>query len=340
MRTRFLKAGRAATAAAALLTCATQAQAAKNDCDRACLDGVVNQYLAAMVAHDASKAPFAKKVKFTENATKLPLTEGLWFTAIGLTDYKIYVADPQQGAAAFIGLVQEHTAPPNPPRPVILALRLKVVNKQITEAEQIVARTVRPTSVPNLQTPRAYISQALAPEERSSRADLIKITNLYFDGIEQETGSIVPFDPECNRLENGMRTAGPPLPGQKGPAATLVPPAGSQPMQPGAGPPPGFSAQQCIDGFNSGIFAYITAVQPRRVLVVDEERGVTFGVFMFQHRGVTTVKMRDGSTRGAPFDGEPVTMPMAELFKIKSGKIRDVEAIGIRLPYGMSDGWE
>ena len=328
-------------AAAALLAATTQAYAAPNDCDRACLDGIVNQYLDAMVAHDASKAPFAKKVKFTENATKLPLTEGLWFTAVGLTDYKIYVADPQAGAAAFIGLVQEHTAPPNPPRPVILALRLKVANKQITEAESVVVRTVRPQSVPNLQTPREYISKALPADERSSRADLVKITNLYFDGIEQETGSIVPFDPDCNRLENGMRTAGPPLPGQKGPAAPVVPPASSGPaMQPGQGPPPGFSAQQCIDGFNSGIFAYITAVQPRRVLVVDEERGVTFGVFMFQHRGITTVKMKDGTTRGAPFDGEPVTMPMAELFKIRKGRIRDVEAVGIRLPFGMSDGWE
>jgi hypothetical protein len=33
-------------------------------------------------------------------------------------------------------------------------------------------------------------------------------------------------------------------------------------------------------------------------------------------------------------------MPMAEMFKIKNGKIRDVEAIGIRLPYGMGSGWE
>jgi hypothetical protein len=333
-------------AAVALLTsaaqvgCASRPAQAKNDCDRACLEGITNQYLAAMVAHDASRAPFSKKVKFTENATKLPLTEGLWFTATALTDYKIYVADPQGGAVAFIGLVQEHTAPPNPPRPVILALRLKVESHQITEAESVVVRTVRPTSVPNLQTPRAFISEALPPAERSSREQLIKVTHSYFDGIEQATGANVPFDPECNRLENGMRTAGPPLAGASGPAAPVVPPSGNAPMTPGAGPPPGFSPQACIDGFNSGIFAYITAVQPRRVLVVDEERGVTFGVYMFQHRGVTTVKMRDGTTRGAPFDGEPVTMPMAELFKIKSGRIRDVEAIGIRLPYGMGPGWD
>ena len=29
-------------------------------CDRACLEGTVNQYHAAMVMHDASKTPFAR----------------------------------------------------------------------------------------------------------------------------------------------------------------------------------------------------------------------------------------------------------------------------------------
>jgi hypothetical protein len=114
----------------------------------------------------------------------------------------------------------------------------------------------------------------------------------------------VPFDDECNRLEKG-------------------------------------ATQRCVDGFNSGVFAVITSIRPRRVLVVDEEKGLTFGVFLFQHKGLTTIKTKDGETRGAPyFNGEPVTMPMAEMFKIKNGKIRDVEAIGIRLPYGMGSGWE
>jgi hypothetical protein len=73
----------------------------------------------------------------------------------------------------------------------------------------------------------------------------------------------------------------------------------------------------------------------------DEETGLTFGVFMFQDKSLAVIKAKDGETRPAPyFKGEPVTMPMAEMFKIKNGKIRDVEAIGIRLPYGMGSGWE
>ena len=41
-------------------------------CDRACLEGVADQYLAAMVARDASKASFARNFIFTENTIKLP----------------------------------------------------------------------------------------------------------------------------------------------------------------------------------------------------------------------------------------------------------------------------
>ena len=40
------------------------------------------------------------------------------------------------------------------------------------------------------------------------------------------------------------------------------------------------------------------------------------------------------------FNGELVTMPMSELFKIKNGKVGDTEAIGICLPYGIGSGWE
>lgn len=43
------------------------ASAAEQSCDRACLTGFVDQYLAAMVARDPAKLPLAKSVKFTED---------------------------------------------------------------------------------------------------------------------------------------------------------------------------------------------------------------------------------------------------------------------------------
>jgi len=316
----------------ALLICAAtifaQLASAQSPCDRACLTGILDRYLNAMAANDAKRAPFAANVKYTENAARLPLTEGLWFTAAGLTNYKIVLADPQGGAAGFVGVVTEHMPPGQAPRNTILALRLKVANRQITEAEAVVVRNVNAANMANLQTPRPALLETLTPEQRRPRADLIKISNLYFDAIEQSSGTVAPFDDNCNRLENGMRTAGPPLPGA----------AQSSPQTKGPG---GGGTQRCADGMNSGVFQVITAIKPRRVLVVDEELGLTFGVYMFQHKGLTQITMKDGSTRPAPyFVGTPVTMPMAEVFKIVGGKIREVEAIGVQIPYGLGSGWE
>lgn len=298
-------------------------------CDRACLTGILDRYLNAMAANDSSKAPFAANIKYTENAATLPLNEGLWFTAEGLTDYRVVLADPQGSAAGFIGVVTERMPPGQPARNAILALRLKVANRQITEAEAVVVRNVNANNMANLQTPRPAMLEPLTTAQRRSRADLIRISNLYFDAIEQSSGTVAPFDDNCNRLENGMRTAGPPLapsPQAKGK---------------GKGGPGGGNTQRCADGMNSGVFQVITAIQPRRVLVVDEELGLTFGVYMFQHKGLTQITMKDGSVRPAPyFVGEPVTMPMAEVFKIVNGNIREVEAIGVRIPYGMGPGWE
>jgi hypothetical protein len=36
-------------------------------CDRTCLKGLVDSYLAALVAHDPSRVPIARDVKFVEN---------------------------------------------------------------------------------------------------------------------------------------------------------------------------------------------------------------------------------------------------------------------------------
>lgn len=295
---------------------------AQGVCDRACLTGVLDQYLNAMVANDSTKAPVAN-IKYTENAARLPLNEGLWFTAAGLTNYRIVLADPEGSAAAFIGVVTEHMPPGQAPRNAILALRIKVANRQITEAEAVVVRSVNERNMANLQTPRPALLETLTAAQRRPRADLVRISNLYFDAIEQSSGTVAPFDDNCNRLENGMRTAGPPLPG-------AAPPTGNIPR-----------AQRCADGINSGVFQVITAIKPRRVLVVDEEKGLTFGVYMFQHKGLTQITMKDGSVRPAPyFVGQPVTMPMAEVFKIVNGNIREVEAVGVQVPYGLGPGWE
>src|ERR1700683_1567275 len=266
------------TVIAGFLIC-VPAACAQSTCDRACLSGILDQYLNAMVANNEKAAPVAPEVKYTENAARLPLNEGLWFTAAGLTNYKIVLVDPEGSAAAFIGVVTEHMPPGQAPRNTLLALRVKVAKRQITEAEAVVVRNVNERNMANLQTPRPALLETLTAAQRRPRADLVNISNLYFDAIEQSSGKVAPFDDNCNRLENGMRTAGPPLPGGDN----------------------GRLTQRCADGMNSGVFQVITAIKPRRVLVVDEEKGLTFGVYMFQHKGLTEITTKDGTRRPAPY---------------------------------------
>jgi hypothetical protein len=189
-----------------------------------------------------------------------------------------------------------------------------------------------------LKTPPAEFTKAVAPEERMSREELAKYAELYFDSIEQINGKIVPWHDECYRLENGMWTAGPKLPDEIAANMPETPPAKEGP---GGGSRTAFGRGACTEAINSGVFALIESIRPRRTPVVDLERGVTWGVYMFNHPGVETVTMPDGSTQPAAyFRGQPNSMLMSELFKVKDGKIRDIMAIGVVNEYKSTSGWE
>jgi hypothetical protein len=302
-------------------------------CNRQCLEGFVNQYLDAMAARDISKAPFAQNAKFTENAKEIALakpTEGLWAASTTLGDYKFYIADPQAGQIAFVGLVKEGG------NEALLSMRLRIENRKITEIESVVVRNMAEANLWTLKTPPAEFSRALAPNERVSREELVRISSAYFTSIEQSDGKLVPWHNECYRLENGMWTAGPKLPAE---LAANEPPA--PPPQPGAKVSPAFARGVCTEAINSGVFALIESIRPRRTPVVDEERGVTWGVYVFNHPGVKTVKMPDGSIKPAAyFVDQPNSMPMSELFKIKGGKVRDIMAVGVINKYKSGSGWD
>ena len=286
------------------------------DCDRACLHGFVEQYLAALVAHDPSRLPLARGVKFTENGQALKLGDGLWGTASALTSHRIYADDPEAGQVAFIGALQENGAH------IILALRLKVEIRRITEIETIVTRK----EAGSFARPEAFVekpvfSETLAPAERRSRQTMIAIANSYFSAIERGHGErYVPFDKDCNRVEDGVQTT-------NNPSANL---GGNANNTLGLG---------CAEQIKTGQFQPDTAIRDRRFLVVDVERGLVFVFGFFDHDAtLRTYTLTDGrtvqQTRTAPW-----TWEIAELFKIKDGKIRQIEALVNAVPYSMKPGW-
>src|ERR1700735_2465741 len=115
----------------------TQAQAlstvpanvGSGDCDRSCLQGLAEQFIAAVLAHDPGKVALAKNVRYSENSVPLPIPDGFWKNATGVRPYRLYIADPDWGTIGFYARMLENGDP------VILSTRLRVYRHQITEIE-------------------------------------------------------------------------------------------------------------------------------------------------------------------------------------------------------------
>jgi hypothetical protein len=308
---------------AMLVARGTIGTAAVPECDRTCLEATAEKYLAAMLTHDPAKAPIARGTRYTENAVELPLPDGLWRTVDSIGKYRLFVSDPKQGEIGFFFKAQENGAP------VLVATRLKVVNGQITEIETFAPRlgaTISggPSSMPRVDelgdVTRKQFTTALPPDKRLSRAKLANIANSYYTGLENNTGDKVPpFADDCRRLENGTQTSGR--------AAT-----------PGAVPTS--ASLGCKVAFGLGYYREDTRLRNRRVLVIDEERGLVYMGCFFDHDAtVRSYKLKDGRTNTVKNTG-PWTWGTHEIFQINAaGQISQVEAVLLSLPYGIRPGW-
>ena len=301
----------------ALISISGTTSAAGKPCDRACLDKLVDTYLAALVAHDPSKAPLAANVTFVENVERIKPGEGLWKTASAVpTTFKIYVPDPVAGQVGFIGMMQEDG------KPIQLGLRLKVMNGKITEAEHLVARKLRETSLKNLETPRPAFSAKVPAGERMSREQMLKIAATYYDALVNGDGKAAPFADDCVRRENGMQTTGNP-----------------PPKEPGRGT---MGAMGCAAQLDTKTMSYIKAIEPRRVEIADPETGLVFGLSQFRHPMKEKVLKIEGVPGvdhvDLPF--EPFDLPAAHIYKITGGRIHEIEALGFVAPYNSKTGWE
>src|SRR5262252_3280421 len=110
------------------------AASAQSTCDSACLKGFVDGYIDALAQRDPKKVPAADGVKYTENGRVLDLGDGFWHTAGAPLHYRDYLLDPDTGQAAALTALKEYEGVAQ------MAVRLKVVNRKITEIETLVAR--------------------------------------------------------------------------------------------------------------------------------------------------------------------------------------------------------
>ena len=298
-----------------LLTTAVAVAGAQGSgaCNRECLIGLTESYLSAMVARDPAKAPVAPNVKFTQNTKPMSLGQGVWESIKGVRGYKLFVADPTAGQVALYTVVDSTE------RPGLLTLRMKIEDRRISEIESVYVGIGQTGfgSVDNVVTVDPVWTAVLPSAQRRPRAEMIDIANRYFETLEKNLTDHVPFTTNCLRIENGVQTAG----------------------RTGA---TGLAGLGCRENVNHPMWNYITQIAPRRHLVVDEERGLVSGMYMFRHGGSEpTYTLPSGEVvKHSEAMLRKQAVIISELFKIEDGRIRRIEAVMAGgLPLDASSGW-
>jgi hypothetical protein len=296
------------------------------NCDRACLEGVMNQYLAAVVAHDPTKVPLSEDVRYTENYQVMKVGDGFWKTAAGLGNYKHYFADPEFGQVAFMGTMQEAGAP------LLLSLRLRIELGRITEIESVYFRPGGggPNNIAGMDKDGKVEDmwfRSIPPAQRLSRQQMIAIADGYFTGLQKNDGKGIqgtgtyPFTTDCHRIENGSPTTNVPKPAN---------------AAPGAISPFWFD---CLTQFKMGLYYVVQNIHDRRYPLVDGERGVVWSHVVFDQGTVNQGVLSDGTKHSYPGFNRPTSILVTEAFLIENAKIRRVEMIGPGALYHLNSPW-
>jgi hypothetical protein len=295
-------------------------------CDRACLEGVMNQYLAAVVAHDPKRAPLSADVMYTENSQVVEVGDGFWKTAQGIGNYKHYFADPEFGQVAFMGTMMEAGAP------LLMSVRLRIELGRITEVEAVFFKPGGggPNNIAAMEKggpPDPMWFKSIPPEKRLSRQEMIAVADGYFTGLQKNDGKGIngtgtyPFTNDCHRIENGSPTTNVPKPAD---------------AAPGAISPFWFD---CMTQFKMGLYYVVQSIHGRRYPLVDMERGVVWAHCVFDQGTVNSGVLADGTKHSYPGFNRPSSILVTEAFLIEDGKIKRVEMIGPSATYHMNSPW-
>ena len=244
---------------------------AQSACNRDCLADMLDSYMNAVIAGDPDAAPIVVGFRQTENAINVAPGAGVWQTVTGLGQVDRRYYDEVSGQAAYFGTVEEGD------EEAIVTVRLRVEDRELTEAEWYLARAddpgmrgARPPGGPpaNLHNPE-YLAmypppqRVVPPAQRVDRATLVRIGDSYFDALTSHDRTVALHHEGCGRAENGS-----PAPG-----GSFLPPAD------GSEPPPVGSGRDCLAGLEGFDMQMVVA---RRTPVVDIEAQVvlTTGVFI------------------------------------------------------------
>jgi len=204
---RASKAARiAVTFSSLLLLGVSQASTAAETCDRACLTGLLNQYVDAVVAHDHSKLPLAEKVRVTEDSKDVKLGEGIWKTITAKGTFRHdYLDTTKQVAATHVHLLEDKV-------PVLYSVLLHVKDKKIAGIETLVQRVTPESRFQPTELGKQVrgMNDPVPATKKQSRESMIRTALTYPEGLRvgNFTDGGTPFAPEAYRVENGVITAG------------------------------------------------------------------------------------------------------------------------------------
>ncbi len=182
------------------------ASASAAACDRACLGGMITQYVDALVAHDPAKLSLAAGARFTEDSKELKLGEGLWKADLVKGDFRQdYLDTDKEIAASHVQLWEGKDQ-------ILYSVLLHMKGKKIAGIETLVER-VTPQSrfqPVMLSRPLEGMNDPVPADKRQSRASMIATALTYTKGlmIGSFAQAPTPFAKEAYRMENGVITAG------------------------------------------------------------------------------------------------------------------------------------
>ena len=303
-------------------SCGVEEAAVDNSARRKYMEGMVDKYLASVVAHDPKLCPLADNVVFVENQQVLPVGDAGWRTINRLGSYRHYFCDFEMNQVGLIANIYEHDAG------CVYVLRLKLDNDKITEIDQWISRD--PFGAENyekLGKPDPIWLEPIPLAQRQSREALMMNAHIYFQALERNDGTgIYPFRDDCERIEHARRTV-------------------SQKDNTGYGHADvatKFVTMPAKAQYEFGMMAFVTRIRDRFAPVIDVERGAVMGQGTYDFDGALTKIhfIKDNVDWTIPAYFRTARSHMAtEAFKVINGSFRYIEMTFIEVPHGTRQHW-
>ena len=243
--------------------------------------------------------------RYSENNVSMTVGDGIWATVTSHGGAALRASDPGSGQVVWMGEIAEHG------QPGFLALRLKVQDRRIAEAEAVIRRK---GGLPQYGDPEAYVHDpafaAKVGKPLSAKA-LVGVVDGFFDAMEGKPGAKPRFASGCSRLDNGVASS--------------------------SGATADGGVEGCAAQIKAQVFRPIEQVRGRRYPVVDTARGVVIAAGSFD---LPAAAPKPEAGKGLAWAADyPYSIGFISAFKIKDGGVWRVDTISDAQPYLMPAPW-